>query len=315
MKTPDSLTRRRFLINSCSSLALCPLIARPGSAFAQDGKGQPGKTYPVKLAVKYDMIRIKGTVEDKFALIKRLGYDGLEMNSPDEIDRDEVVRARDKTGVIIHGVVDSIHWKKRLSDPNAAVRDEGMAGLKTAIEDCKRYGGTTVLLVPGQVTNKESENFDQVWERSTAEIKKAIPLADKAGVKIAIEVVWNDFITKPEQLVKYVDQFQTPTVGAYFDCSNMLRYGVPAAEWIRQLGKRMLKFDFKGFDYRRYANKEKKESPWVAIGEGTEDWPEVLKALKEVGYRGWATAEVSGGGEKELKDVLDRMRRVFTMPA
>jgi hexulose-6-phosphate isomerase len=315
MSPADSLNRRRFLRTTCASLALAPLVTRLPSALAQDANRQAGKMYPVKLAVKYDMIGIKGTVEEKFALIKRLGYDGLEMNSPDEIDRDEVVRARDKTGVIIHGVVDSIHWKKRLSDPNPAVREEGMAGLATAIDDCKRYGGTTVLLVPGQVTNKETENFDQVWSRSTAEVKKAIPLADQAGVRIAIEVVWNNFITKPEQLVKYVDQFQTPTVGAYFDCSNMLRYGVPAAEWIRQLGKRMLKFDFKGFDYRRYANKEKKESPWVAIGEGTEDWPEVLKALGEVGYRGWATAEVSGGGEKELADILQRMRRLFTLPA
>jgi hexulose-6-phosphate isomerase len=308
-----SISRRRFLSTSCSSLALCPLIGHTASVLAQDANSQPAKMYPVKLAVKYDMIRIQGSVEDKFALIKRLGYDGLEMNSPDRIDRDEVVRARDKTGVVIHGVVDSIHWQKRLSDPDAAVRAEGMAGLKTAIDDCQRYGGTTVLLVPGRVSNKETENFDQVWERSTAEIKKAIPLADQAGVKIAIEVVWNDFITKPEQLVKYVDQFQTPTVGAYFDCSNMLRYGVPAADWIRQLGKRMLKFDFKGFHYDRYVNKQ--GNAWVAIGEGTEDWPEVLKALDEVGYRGWATAEVSGGGEKELSDILARMRRVFTLPA
>jgi len=314
MNRATTLTRRRFLTTSCAALALAGPIIRTSSARAQDAKAQPGKLYPVKLAVKYDMIGIKGSVEDKFALIKRLGYDGLEMNSPDEIDRDEVVRARDKTGVVIHGVVDSIHWQKRLSDPKESVRAEGMTGLKTAIDDCNRYGGTTVLLVPGRVSNKETENFDQVWERSTAEIKKAIPLADQAGVKIAIEVVWNDFITRPEQLVKYVDQFQTPTVGAYFDCSNMLRYGVPAAEWIRQLGKRMLKFDFKGFDYRRYANKEKKESPWVPIGEGTEDWPEVLKALDEVGYHGWATAEVAGGGEKKLADILARMRRVLTLP-
>jgi hexulose-6-phosphate isomerase len=272
----------------------------------------PGpKMYPVKLAVKYDMIRLKGSIEEKFALIKRLGYDGLEMNSPDDVDRDEVVRARDKSGVVIHGVVDSIHWQKRLSDPDAKVRGEGLEGLKTAIKDCATYGGTTALLVPGQVRNKETENFEQVWERSTAEIKKAIPLADELGVKIAIEVVWNEFITKPEQLVEYVDQFKTPTVGAYFDCSNMLKYGVSAAEWIRKLGKRMLKFDFKGFSYTRF---EEKKNPWVAIGEGTENWPEVLKALDEVGYRGWATAEVGGGGEKELMDILERMRRVFTLP-
>jgi hexulose-6-phosphate isomerase len=92
----------------------------------------------------------------------------------------------------------------------------------------------------------------------------------------------------------------------------MLRYGVPAATWIRKLGKRMLKLDFKGFDYRRY---EKKQNAWVPIGEGTEDWPEILKALDEVGYHGFATAEVAGGGEKELQDIYERMRRIFTVPA
>ena len=312
------IDRREFLRLCGAGAALAPFAMLPASSQAraaveQDGSG---KLYPVKLALKYDMIGIKVSVEHRFSLIKRIGFEGVEMNSPDKVDRDEVVRARDKTGIVIHGVVDSIHWQKRLSDPDPAVRAEGQAGLQTAIKDCNHYGGTTVLLVPGKVSNKETENFEQVWERSTAEVKKAIPLADKLGVKIAIEVVWNDFITRPEQLIEYVDQFQTPTVGAYFDSSNMLRYGVPSATWIRKLGKRMLKFDLKGFDYARYAKKENpKENPWVPIGEGTENWPEILKALDEVGYRDFATAEVAGGGEKELTDILERMRRIFTLPA
>lgn len=82
----------------------------------------------------------------------------------------------------------------------------------------------------------------------------------------------------------------------------MLKYRRPAAEWIRLLGKRMLKFDFKGYSH---------EKQWVAIGEGDEDWPEVLKALDEIGYDGWATSEVSGGGEKELRDIAQRMNRVL----
>ena len=36
-----------------------------------------------------------------------------------------------------------------------------------------------------------------------------------------------------------------------------------------------------------------------------------LKALDEVGYNGWATAEVAGGGEKELRDVAERMNRIL----
>src|SRR5207302_10951949 len=138
------------------------------------------------------------------------------------------------------------------------------------------------------------------------EVRKALPLAEELGVKIAIEVVWNDFLTKPEQLVRYVDEFKNPAVGAYFDCSNMVKYGVKPGDWIRALGKRMLKFDFKGFSLQKFQNKQ---NPWVAIGEGDEDWPDILKALDEVGYRGWATAEVAGGGEKELRDIADRMNR------
>ena len=88
----------------------------------------------------------------------------------------------------------------------------------------------------------------------------------------------------------------------------MFKYGVKPGDWVRQLGKRMLKFDFKGFNLAKWKNKE---SPWVAIGEGDEDWPDVLKALQEVGYEGWATAEVGGGDGKWLKDVADRMNRVL----
>jgi len=121
-------------------------------------------------------------------------------------------------------------------------------------------------------------------------------------VKIAIEVVWNNFITKPEQLVEYVDSFKSDAVAAYFDCSNMIKYGVPSAEWIRKLGKRMVKFDLKGYS---------KSKQWVAIGEGDEDWPEILKALAEVGYNGWATAEVGGGGEDVLLKISAQMDKVL----
>jgi hexulose-6-phosphate isomerase len=291
-------TRREFLAAGAAAVTLSALPA-----------AEPKKP-KLKKAVKYGMIGGSGTVRQKFELVKKLGFEGVEIDSPSGVNRYAALKAQDATGIKIHGVIDNIHWAQPLSSPDAGVREEGLAGLETALHDAKLFGADTVLLVPG-VVNKDV-TYDQCWERSTAEVKKVLPLAEKLKVKIAIETVWNNFITNPQQLVDYVDQFKTGWVAAYFDISNMIKYGVPPAEWIRKLGKRMVKFDFKGYSTELAKASGKDGDGFKAkIGEGSEDWPEVLKALGEIGYDGWATSEVSGGDEKWLADVAERMDKVL----
>jgi hexulose-6-phosphate isomerase len=297
-----SLNRREFIRN-----------AAIGGALVAAGTIHGAEKKPVvRKAVKYGMIQAGATIRDKFELIKRLGFLGVEVDSPSGINREEALKAASETGIKIHGVIDSVHWRDTLSHADENVRARGLKALMTALDDAKFYGADTVLLVPGVVN--DNVTYDQCYSRSQAEIRKAIPAAEKLGVKIAIEVVWNNFITKPEQLIQYVDDLKSPCVGAYFDCSNMLKYGVPSAEWIRKLGKRMLKFDFKGYSI---AKAKAMKNEWkgfdVGIGEGDENWPEVMKALGEIGYDGWATAEVAGGGEKELRDISERMSRILQL--
>jgi hexulose-6-phosphate isomerase len=282
------MNRRTFLTTTAGALLA-------GSTFADTKK-------PVlRKAVKYGMIGPGRTIRDKFELLKKLGFQGVEIDSPSNLNLEEANAAQKATGIKIHGVIDSVHWRDTLSHPDEAVRAKGLAALRRAIKDARAVGAETVLLVPG-VVNKDV-TYEQCYERSQAEVKKALPDAEKAKVKIAIEVVWNNFITKPEQLVQYVDDFKSEWVGAYFDTSNMIKYGVAPADWIRKLGKRMLKFDFKGYSKAKGFD--------VKIGEGDEDWPEVLKALAEIGYDGWATAEVGRGDEAFLRDVSERMDKVL----
>jgi L-ribulose-5-phosphate 3-epimerase len=292
MSTP--LNRRRFVLAAAATAAL----ASAPRLLAADRKKPK-----LRKAVKYDMISGKAPVKEKFELIKRLGFEGVEINSPEgRPPLEEMKKACADTGIVVHGVIDSVHWRDTLSHPKAKIRAKGLAALEEALKDAAFIGATTVLLVPG-VVNKEV-SYEQCWERSSEGVRKALPLAEKLGVKIAIEVVWNNFITKPEQLVEYVDSFKTPFVGAYFDCSNMIKYGVSSADWIRKLGKRVLKFDFKGYS---------KTKQWVNIGEGDENWPDIITALGEIGYNGWATAEVNAGGEAHLKDVAERMNKVLEL--
>jgi L-ribulose-5-phosphate 3-epimerase len=284
-----NIDRRRFLGAAVATAALA------GAAPAADDK-KPR----LKKAVKFGMIRIDAPIKDKFELIKSLGFLGVEIDSPSGLDLKEANKAQEDTGIKIHGVIDSVHWRDTLSHPDDKVRARGLAALETALKAANTVGADTVLLVPG-VVNKDA-TYEQCRERSQTEVRKVLPLAEKLNVKIAIEVVWNNFITKPEQLIEYVDAFKSPHVGAYFDCSNMVKYGVKSGDWIRKLGQRMLKFDFKGYS---------KTKGWVPIGEGDEDWPDILEALKEVGYNGWATAEVAGGRREELQDVAERMNRIL----
>jgi len=299
----DSISRRTFMQTAAAAVAGVAMASVLPPRLQAEEAAKPR----LRKALKFTAIKPGSSVQEKFEIIKSFGFEGVEMDSPSGVNIPEAVAARDKTGVKIHGVIDSIHWQTRVSDPDADVRAKGLAALEQGIRDAKAYGADTILLVPGRVDPKHDETFEKVWERSHAEIRKAIPTAQENGVRIAIEVVWNNFITKPEQLVKYVDEFQSPWVGAYMDMSNMVKFGVPSADWVRALGKRMLKFDFKGYS---------KAKGWVGIGDGDEDWPDVLKALDEVGYVervGWATAEVPADTVEQIKDISARMDRILNL--
>ena len=156
------------------------LAATAGAATALTGY-HPAPPVRLKKAVKFGMVDIEGTVRAKFELVKSLGFDGIELDSPSDLDIQEVVDASRATGLPIHGVVDSVHWKQTLSHPDPAVRAEGVAGLETALRDAQAFGASTVLLVPA-VVNKEVSYAD-AYVRSQAEIRKVLPLAKEVGVK------------------------------------------------------------------------------------------------------------------------------------
>ena len=185
---------------------------------------------------------------------------------------------------------------------------EGVAALKVSLEDAKAYGADTVLLVPGQVS--ETVSYDDCWKRSVEEIKKVIPFAEQLNVKIAVENVWNNFLLSPIEAASYIDQFQSKMVGSYFDCGNILMYGWPE-QWIKILGPRIAKVHIKEFS-RKIADKEGKGAGFgVKLREGDVNWPNVMKALDDIGYHNWTTIQQPGGNTPEgLKDLCGRLIKI-----
>ena len=209
--------------------------------------------------------------------------------------------------VPIHGCVCSAHWAKPLSAEDLAVRAECVRAIEIAIDDCRFYGGSTVLVVPA-VVNKDV-SYRQAWDRSRVEIARVLPTAADAGVAIAFENVWNNFLLSPLEAAAYVDSFESDAVGWYMDIGNIVAYGWPE-HWIEALGPRILKVDVKEYSRKKLNDEGRWAGFGVPIGEGDCDWPAVMRALEDVGFRGWLTAEVGGGGRERLADIGARMDRI-----
>jgi len=273
-----------------------------------DGQLSPAKRPITKVSLKWSMVEEDSlSILDKFRLLKDLGFDGVEFDAPDDLPTDEILAARDQTGLLIPGVINSSHWKTPLTHPDPTVRDACVAATIAAIEEAKVYGGDTVLLVPGVVN--ETTSYVQAMERATDGIAKILPHAEAAGISIALENVWNDFLLSPLEAARLVDSFKSPRLGWYFDVGNVLRYGRPE-HWIEALGHRILKVDLKEFSLARM----NAEGPWkgfgVELGDGDCNWPVVNRALAAAGYSGWASVEVPGGDRHRLAAIKERVDRL-----
>jgi L-ribulose-5-phosphate 3-epimerase len=286
-------TRRKFIRSSGMILA--------GGAFGARFAVAQEKKRRLQKAIMYATIGFKGTVMEKFRAVKAAGFEGVEAMS--HMNQEEVVKAYEETGLKCASVCCATHWDKTLSHPDEKVRAEGLEGLKQALRDAKKYGGSSVLLVPGVARN--GVTVQQCWERSIAEIRKAIPLAEELGVKIAIENVWNEFIITPEEAKRYLDEINSPQVGWHFDIGNMIKYNAPES-WIAVLGKRILKLHVKEYS--------KAKGFGVKFFEGSNNWPAIMAELDKIGYTGWAITEQPGDQTKDaeaLKEFSQALDKVL----
>ena len=313
--TPSHPDRRRFLLSSVAATAALvsttPQVpaAEPASAIVL-----PKSSRPILLSCKLGMIAgeaggRKLSIVERLQMAAEAGFDGVDFDEAGNFTPEQARAAVKESGVFVHNAINHTHWGVRLTDASQETRDKARANMDHCLRVSHAAGGSGILIVIGKGSDGPADEIDA---RCQAEIKKSLPLAAALGQRILFENVWNqmhyDHDKGPEQtpdrFIKFIDSFNSPWVGQYYDIGNHWKYGQPG-DWIRAFGSRAVKFDVKGFS--RAKNK------FVEITGEDDDlpWDQVRKAIADTNWTGWTTAEVGGGDVKRLTIVRQQMEKAF----
>jgi hexulose-6-phosphate isomerase len=283
------MNRREFLATGVGAVVLSK---------AEAMASRPRAEKPKK-SIMPGMIKAGANVEEKFAIAKKAGFDGIEV-PPSYEQADAFRTASEKAGIPIHSVIFG-GWGKPLSHPDPKIRAEGVLELQKGLHFAKAVGADNLLLVPA-IVNEKTRYID-AYERSQEGIRKALPTAEEVKVVISVEEVWNNFLLSPLEFNRYVDEFQSPFLKAYFDIGNVVKNGWPE-DWIRTLGKRINRVHLKDFS--------KKKMQFVKLTEGDVNWKEVRKAFAEVGFTNYCTVEFNGDDYLEPDELVRRIDKIFS---
>ncbi len=238
---------------------------------------------------------IKFAAEHGYDAIELCLGDGPEMdlNTSEEFCQKLVQEAKD-FNISIPSVASGTYWGRSLADGDPAIREQAKQDLEKMLQITQWLGAKTLLTIPGAVDvfflpDREKLPYDHVWKHATEGIQAVLPTAERCQVRMGIENVWNRFLLSPQEMAAFVDQFDSPWVGAYVDVANLLPFGY-AEDWLRHLGKRVVGVHFK--DFRRAVGTVE---GFVDLLEGDVNWPEVVAALNEIGYDGPVAAEMIPG--------------------
>jgi L-ribulose-5-phosphate 3-epimerase len=286
--------RRTFLKMLGATLAVS---AVPSGARAAQQNG-------IRKSILINMLPRDVPYAQRFAIAREAGFDAIEMQTVTRNEEAaEIKEAAAKAGLRIHSVMNMDHWRFPLSSSDPDVVAKSVAGMETSMRNAVLWGADAVLLVPAVVDATTS--YRDAYARSQRVIReRLLPMARELKVTIAVEEVWNKFLLSPLEFARYVDEFDSPFLKAYFDVGNVVLYAFPQ-DWIRTLGSRIVKLHLKDFNFDRRNG----TFAWKAIGEGDIDWIEVRRALSDIKYSGFVTTEVSGGDPAYLKDLAARVDR------
>lgn len=247
--------------------------------------------------------------EERFALAREAGFDGIELQADAALVEDEprlrrLAEAARRTVPVCSLMCGG---SRKLASPDDGERAAALEHVRSSLRAAALLGTDTLLVIPAYVD--ERVTYEEAWERGQAGLRAVLPTAEEHGVCLAVENVWNRFLLSPLEMARFVDEAADPLVRSYLDVGNAVLVGYPE-QWVATLGGRIRRVHLK--DFRRAVGTH---TGFVPLGDGDVDWPAVMAALRRVGYDGYLTSETDPVRHVPDGGVADLARRIDALMA
>jgi len=264
---------------------------------------------------------LEGTlpISDAMEQASQLGFDAIELgiasqgvltHQTTQTECETISEQALQHELEISGVASGESWGCSPTSSDAKVRETILDFTQKALQVTQWLGTDAYLFVPGAVDvfflpEAEVVPYDVCYDRATQAISQLLPTAEKLGVSVAVENVWNKFLLSPLEMRDFIDYFQSEKVGAYFDVGNVLLTGYPD-QWIRILDSRIKRVHIKDFKLSTGT-----ADGFVDLLEGDVDFDAIKKALTEINYDGYVTAEMIPYVHGRPEKTATAMKKIF----
>jgi len=173
-----------------------------------------------------------------------------------------------------------------VADPDPTKCEQDIARVFSHIEIAAQLGVKTIVVHPGGKRDATDLELAKILEINIEAFRRIADFASDRGMRIGIENMIYSGNTAAPDIMKLINGIGRRNVGVTLDTShaNMCRQDIP--EMIQCFGKHLIATHISDND----GSGDQHRVP----GDGTIDWPSVMKALKEIGYDGTLNLEIPG---------------------
>jgi protein FrlC len=255
-------------------------------------------------------------LQDAIPLVARAGYEGMDIwgGRPHAYRHDlsplELTRLREQMNdhnLSVSSFMPAFYrYPHSLSSPNPKVRADSIDYMRICIDNAAVLGAGIVLVVPDLSLHGQSR--ENSLGRMLESLDEVAQYAAPYPLKLGVEILYfdeTDYVNSADDALHIIQQLGYDNLGVVLDSGTLNLSKEPIEDLFGKLGSLILQIHVND-------NMGRQHQQNLIPGEGTYDFAGLIRYLKQIGYSGFLSAELtkeySSDPEPALRTTAERLR-------